>query len=153
MGPSLQFWRHLSSSFPAFVWFPGAVISMQVWTVGTSRGQLWGFGQGFLYEAPKPEVRRGAPRSVAWLQSCVVHRAHHLGDAEGFVQTQLCWETLGDSHHWHCCALSEMPSPYLFLLLLLKINLWRVCWMVFSGEQNLSFLVGTQPLSVWQPWH
>lgn len=34
---------------------------MQVWTVGTSRGQLWGFGQGFLYEAPKPEVRRRGP--------------------------------------------------------------------------------------------
>lgn len=88
-------------------------------------------------------MRRRCPWSVSWLQSFVVHRAHHLGDVEGFVETQVCWETLGDSCHWHSCAPSEMPSPHLFLLLLFKINLWRVCWVVFTGEQNLSFLAGT----------
>lgn len=28
-----------------------------------------------------------------------------------------------------------------------------MCWVVPAAEQNLSFLAGISPLSVWPPWH
>jgi len=31
----------------------------------------------------------------------------------GFAETQLYWEILGDSRHWHSCALSAVTSPHI----------------------------------------
>lgn len=62
-----------------------------------------------------------------------------LGDLEGLAVNRLCPEILGDSPLAQLCSVSDLPSlPF-------NVNRWSLCWVVFAGEQNLSFLAGTRP--------
>lgn len=67
---------------------------------------------------------------------------NHLGDVEGFVETQPFWETLGDSCHWHGCGLSEMTSPHILSICYLLTFTSGGCvgWCLLVSRTCLSWL-------------
>lgn len=62
---------------------------------------------------------------------------------EGFVDIQPCREAVGDSHHWHSCALSEMTSPHILAICYLLTLTGGGCigWCLLGSRTCLSWLV------------